>query len=90
MTALKALGIAALVYCCSGVSANSGTPRFRVIAFYTGKEDPAHISFLHEAERWFPEAAARYNFSYDTTSDWRNLNAGFLSAYQVVVFLDTS
>jgi hypothetical protein len=60
-----------------------------VIAFFTGKEDPAHISFLHEAERWFPQMAAQYNFGFDTTSDWRNLNAAFLAPYQVVVFLDT-
>jgi len=79
--------VAALLYCGSG--AGGGKPVFRVIAFFTGKEDPAHISFLHEAERWFPQMAAKYHFSFDTTSDWRNLNAGFLTPYQVVVFLDT-
>ncbi len=78
MTTLKALAVAALIYCCSGVSA--AKPKFRVVAFYTGKEDPAHISFLHEAERWFPAMAAKYHFSYDATSDWHNLNADFLAA----------
>jgi GntP family gluconate:H+ symporter len=71
------------------VRQRTAKPAFRVIAFFTGKEDPAHISFLHEAERWFPEMAAQYNFRFDTTSNWRNLNADFLAAYQVVVFLDT-
>jgi hypothetical protein len=33
--------------------------------------------------------ATKYNFSYDTTSDWQNLNSDFLAKYQVVVFLDT-
>src|SRR5258706_9098615 len=87
MAVLRALSIAALIYCCSGVSA--AKPKFRVVAFYTGKEDAAHISFLREAERWFPAMAAKYQFSYDATSDWHNLNADFLAAYQVVVFLDT-
>jgi hypothetical protein len=64
-------------------------PAFRVVAFLTGKEDQAHISFVHEAVRWFPEQAANSNFAFDTTSDWRNLNAKFLSNYDVVVFLDT-
>ena len=64
-------------------------PQFHVIAFYTAKEDLAHISFVREAERWFPAMAAKYNFSFDTTTSWRNLNADFLSRYQVVVFLDT-
>src|SRR5881296_220403 len=89
MAALKALSIAALIYCCAGLSAHNGKPAFRVIAFFTAKQDPAHISFVHEAERWFPEMAAKYHFSYDTTSNWRNLNADFLARYQVVVFLDT-
>jgi len=89
VTALRTLSVAALICCCARLSANGDKPKFRVIAFYTGREDPAHISFLHEAERWFPETAAKYHFGFDTTSDWRNLNAAFLADYQVVVFLDT-
>jgi hypothetical protein len=64
-------------------------PAFRVIAFFTGKQDQAHISFVKEAVRWFPEMAAKYNFGFDTTSNWSNLNAEALSTYDVVVFLDT-
>ena len=89
MAVLRALSVAALIYCCAGLSACTRRPAFRVIAFFTGKADPAHISFLRETERWFPEMAAKYNFTYDATSDWRNLNADFLAAYQVVMFLDT-
>ena len=89
MSALKALSIAVLISGCSALYANNSNPKFRVIAFFTAKQDPAHISFVHEANRWFPEMAAKYNFSYDTTSDWRNLNSDFLARYQVVIFLDT-
>src|SRR5258708_1811228 len=64
-------------------------PKFKVIAFYTAKNDLAHISFVHEANRRFPELAAKYNFTYDSTANWNNLNAAFLSHYQVVLFLDT-
>jgi hypothetical protein len=77
-----ALGVAA-------VSSGRPAPAFKVIAFYTAREDPAHISFVREARAWFPEMAARYHFTFDTTSNWQNLNADFLSGYQVVVFLDT-
>jgi uncharacterized protein len=62
---------------------------FRVIAFYTAKEDLAHISFVHEANRWFPQMAASNHFTYDSTNNWDNLNSSFLSQYQVVIFLDT-
>ena len=61
----------------------------RVIAFYTAKEDRAHISFVHEANTWFPAMAAKYHFLYDSTSNWDNLNAIFLARYQLIIFLDT-
>src|ERR1700730_15770757 len=89
MSTLKVLSAAAVIYFCSAFGGTNIEPEFRVIAFFTGKQDQAHISFLHEAERWFPEMAAKYNFSFDTTSNWQNLNSDFLSKYQVVVFLDT-
>ena len=64
-------------------------PVFRVIAFFTGRHDLAHVDFVREANRWFPQQAAAQGFTYDTTSNWQNLNAGFLARYQVVLFLDT-
>src|ERR1022692_1019069 len=71
------------------INAQSIKPQFKVIAFYTARSDQAHISFVHEANRWFPKIASQYNFVYDSTNDWDNLNAPFLSNYQVVLFLDT-
>jgi len=64
-------------------------PEFKVIAFYTERNDLAHISFVHEANKWFPKMAAQYNFVYDSTNDWTKLNTEFLTQYQVVLFLDT-
>lgn len=63
--------------------------KFKVIAFFTGQNDLAHVSYVQEANKWFPEMAKKYRFRYDTTSNWQNLNAAFLSRYQVVLFLDT-
>jgi hypothetical protein len=70
-------------------AATDGAPAFKVIAFYTGKSDLAHISFVHEANRWFPTMAAKHHFSYEATDDWGKLNASFLAGYRVVLFLDT-
>jgi hypothetical protein len=69
--------------------AQKATSQFKVVAFYTGKNDTAHISFLHEANRWFATQAEKYDFTYDSTNDWSNLNTKFLSRYRVVIFLDT-
>jgi hypothetical protein len=63
--------------------------KFKAIAFYTAKNDKAHISFVHEANRWFAKLAASKNFTYDSTNNWNNMNAQFLSKYQVVLFLDS-
>src|ERR1700712_5033781 len=71
------------------ITLEAQTPKFRVIAFYTGINDQAHISFVHEANKWFPKMAAQYHFAYDSTSNWKNMNAEFLKTYQVVLFLDT-
>jgi hypothetical protein len=87
--ALRAASLALLIAGCSSLGASHATPKFSVVAFYTAKEDDAHISFVREARSWFPAMAAKHNFSFASTSDWRNLNADFLSRYQVVVFLDT-
>jgi hypothetical protein len=64
-------------------------PLFHVIAFYTERPDAAHISFVHEANKFFPKIAAQNHFTYDSTNDWTHLNKKFLSHYQVVIFLDT-
>jgi len=63
--------------------------KFHIIAFYTGKNDLAHISFVHEANKWFPKMGEQYNYTYDSTNNWNNMNDSFLSHYQVVLFLDT-
>ncbi|WP_443050779.1 ThuA domain-containing protein [Streptomyces sp. H27-D2] len=59
-----------------------------MIAFYGGTWDAAHINFVQEANRWFPQVADQNNFSYTSTNDWSRLNSGNLSQYQVVLFLD--
>jgi hypothetical protein len=73
----------------SSLARAQSTLSFKVIAFYTAKNDLAHISFVHEANRFFPKIAEEYHFQYDSTNNWNNLNDSFLSKYRVVIFLDT-
>ncbi|HEX3166069.1 MAG TPA: ThuA domain-containing protein, partial [Chitinophagaceae bacterium] len=73
----------------ANLHAQTKPPLFKVIAFYTAKNDLAHISFVHEANKWFPQMAELYNFSFTSTNNWNDLNEEFLSHYQVVIFLDT-
>lgn len=62
---------------------------FKVLAFFTAKEDPAHISFVHEANRWFFNAGKENGFEYDSTNDWNSLTPDTLRKYGVIIFLDT-
>ncbi len=63
-------------------------PRFKVIAFYNGTWDAAHISFVKEANPWFTRLAEQNGFSYTATTNWSLLNTANLAQYQVVMFLD--
>ena len=73
----------------AAVAAEAPARAFRVVAFYDGKVEEAHLSFVHEANRWFGETARQDGFSYEATTDWNKLGPGFLSQCQVVLFLDT-
>jgi hypothetical protein len=84
-----ALALLAAAGCSHATASRGAEPAFRVLAFFTGKQDQAHISFLGEAVRWFPKQAAAHGFAVDTTSDWSRMNDSALAPYRVVVFLDT-
>lgn len=74
---------------CSDSQSTDNQPTFKIIAFYTAKNDLAHISFVHEANQWFASQSQKYNFQYDSTDNWDNLNLQFLKQYKIVFFLDT-
>lgn len=79
-----------VVWCLAIIQASAQSiPKINVIAFYTAKNDHAHITYVHEANKWFHKMSITNNFKYDSTNNWNNLNSEFLSRYQVVLFLDT-
>jgi uncharacterized protein len=90
MKPLLRLVVSMLLFCVVPGGAIQGkNPSFKVIAFYTAKRDPAHISFVREANRWFPKIAEEHGFSYESTDDWTKMTSAFLAKYRVVIFLDT-
>lgn len=78
-----------MIACLFLVTGEAQPVRFNVVAFYTARNDQAHISFVHEANKWFAARASQLNFHFDSTNNWDSMNPGFLSKYQVVIFLDT-
>src|SRR3954469_25677557 len=83
--------IALLMTTATGIAFRSAeaaaAPAFKVLAFYNGTWDAAHIDFDKEARQWFPQAGAQYGFSWEATTDWSRLSAGGLAGVQVVMFL---
>ncbi|WP_432824912.1 ThuA domain-containing protein [Dactylosporangium sp. CA-092794] len=65
----------------------AATP-FKVLAFYNGTWDAAHIDFDKEAKDWFPQQGAQNGFTWEATTDWSRLNTGNLAQYKVIMFLD--
>ena len=64
-------------------------PSFTAVAFYTGIDDAAHVSFCHEANEWFEKTSKTHNFIYKSTTNWDNLNDEYLADVDIVLFLDT-
>ncbi|MBI3718478.1 MAG: ThuA domain-containing protein [Sphingobacteriales bacterium] len=86
---MKSITTIILLAVLSTASAQQKNNPFKVLAFFTAKQDAAHISFVHEANKWFYNASKQYNFIFDSTNDWSRLNDTVLSKYKVILFLDT-
>ncbi|MET9313980.1 ThuA domain-containing protein [Kribbella sp. NPDC003505] len=85
--------VLALVLLISGLTSTAVAgvqATFKVLAFYSGTWDAAHIDFEKEANQRFPEFGAQNGFTYTATNNWDQLNNLTASQYQVVMFLDDS
>ena len=61
---------------------------FKVLAFYSAKVEPDHVLFAEGALEFFSDLAAKNNFTFDSTSNWDDMNDLNLAKYQVVVWLN--
>ncbi|RSM36299.1 1,4-beta-xylanase [Amycolatopsis balhimycina DSM 5908] len=71
----------------AGEPAHAATP-FKVLAFYSGTYDAAHISFEKEAGVWFAQQAAANGYTYSSTTDWNRLTSLTKATADVVMFFD--
>jgi uncharacterized protein len=61
---------------------------FKVLAFYSTKVEPDHVMFAEGALKFFSDLSAKNNFTFDSTSNWDDMNDFNLGKYQVVVWLN--
>src|SRR5882757_1290260 len=55
--------------------------RFHVVAFYSSTTEPDHVQFAEGALKFFSDLAARSNFTFESTTDWANMNDVYLKKY---------
>ncbi|MEV6636825.1 RICIN domain-containing protein [Actinoplanes sp. NPDC051470] len=84
---VRAVALALMLVTGMAVPAAAAEP-FKVLAFYNGTWDAAHIDFDKEAKEQFPRLAAANGFTWEATTDWSRLSASGLAAYKVIMFLD--
>src|SRR5712671_3308987 len=63
-------------------------PSFKVLAFYSTKVEPDHVLFAEGALKFFSDLAAKSNITFDSTTNWDDMNDSNLAKYQVVVWLN--
>ncbi|WP_183556995.1 ThuA domain-containing protein [Mucilaginibacter sp. SP1R1] len=62
--------------------------KFKVLALYTTTVEPDHVDFAHDAIKYFTDLAAKRGFTFDSTTNWKNLNDDNLKNYQVIIWLN--
>jgi type 1 glutamine amidotransferase len=63
--------------------------RFKVLAFYSTDVEPDHVEFARDDVRFYDRLAYETGaYSFDTTSDWNQMNDTVLKNYQVVLWLN--
>jgi uncharacterized protein len=61
---------------------------FKVLAFHSTKVEPDHVAFSKDLRAYFAEVADTADFTFDTTTDWTNLNDTLLRNYQVIMWVN--
>lgn len=64
--------------------------RFKVLAFYSDKTEPDHVDFARDAIKFLASRAVHEGFTFEATTNWRDLNYERLKTVQLVIWLNES
>jgi type 1 glutamine amidotransferase len=59
-----------------------------VLAFYSTTVEKDHVMFAEDALKFYAQVAARDHFTFDSTTNWDDLNATRLAHVDLVLWLD--
>lgn len=63
---------------------------FQVLAFYSTSVEHDHVDFAQQALKFYADCAKKYNFSFQSTTQWEDLNPERLKQVQAVLWLNDS
>jgi len=90
MTVRRLLVFLLMIISFAGSRAFAQQARFRVLAFYSEKTEPDHVQFAQQAVKFLRERAASEHFTFETSTDWQDLNDERLNPYQLIIWLNES
>jgi type 1 glutamine amidotransferase len=65
-------------------------PRFRALAVYSDKVEPAHVEFARDAIRFFEDLSSGDGFVFDKTTNMDDLKSEKLKEYSLIIMLNDS
>ncbi len=83
-------GFMLLALLCIAMPGAAQPSRFKMLAFYSAKTEPDHVQFAEGALKFLAACSAKDGFTFESTTNWENMNDAYLKAYQVVVWLNDS
>ena len=84
LAAIAALGVLTM----GGNIVRGQETAFRAVAFYSTNVEKAHVDFAKDALEFYGKLAKEKNFTFDSTTDWSQLNADYLANCDVVLWLN--
>ncbi|HEY9127580.1 MAG TPA: ThuA domain-containing protein, partial [Acidobacteriaceae bacterium] len=86
MNARRILAILALTLCASIAQAEA--PIKHVLAFYSTTVEKDHVMFAEDALKFYAEAAEHDHFTFESTTNWDDLNPARLAHVDLILWLD--
>ena len=84
--------VGALAVALMGLPTRAGSeqPPLRVLAFYSTRVEGDHVEFAVQALKFYTETAVADHYSFESTTNWDDMNAQRLEGVQVVLWLNDS
>ena len=85
---LVATALAFAIALCATLTLHAQQSEKHVLAFYSTTVEKDHVLFAEDALKFYAEAAKRGSYSFESTTNWDDLNATRLAHVDLILWLD--